>query len=141
MKSSVISVIYGFAEKALKDAFGAEAVIFADLIPNDGEGVCMRHDPAPAAARNFSDGSRTLQWNLTFYARRRKSEEARDWAKAITDFLNGAELAAENGTVVNCEAATLPQFVGVDEKGLTTYAAAITASYLEEGEGDGFPFE
>ena len=132
MQLNVADIICGFVENALTLPF----TIYADMIPEaETDGACIRHDPAPAAERRHLDGSRLLAWNLTFYIRCRKSDEARNYAKAITDALD--ETTIHNGATdpdIDCMAATLPQFIGIDEKGFTTYSAAITCTYTQEAE-------
>ncbi|MCM1218944.1 MAG: hypothetical protein NC548_31060 [Lachnospiraceae bacterium] len=139
MKLNVAEIICKSVENALTPPFP----IYADTMPDaDKDCACLRHDPAPAAEMRFADGSRLLKWNLTFYIRCGNAEAARDGAKAMTDLLEGAAITdPETGTRIDTEAATLPQFIGVDDKGKTTYGAAVTASYLEESEGEAFPFD
>lgn len=137
MKSGVAEAVCAWVE----DSLGLPFKIYCDLIPDeDGSGACIRHDPTPAAERRFCDGSRLVSWNLAFYVRERDAAAAREHAKAIVDRLDGARITCADGTEAYCEAATLPQFIDVDAKGFTTYSAAITASYSEESEAEGFPF-
>lgn len=89
----------------------------------------------------YCDDSRLVSWNLAFYVRERDAGAAREHAKAMVDRLDGARITSDNGTEIYCEAATLPQFIDTDAKNFTTYSAAITASYSEEGDADAFPFD
>lgn len=106
--------------------------VYNDLIPYaDKDGAALRHDPAPAAQQRYIDGSRRVQWNLTYYIRCKSAEKAREYAYSIPDALDGVEIEGDETDII-VEALTLPQFIGKDEKGFTTYSAAITCSYLEE---------
>ena len=102
--------------------------VYNDLIPYaDKDGAALRHDPAPAAEKRYIDGSRQIKWNLTYYIRCKHAEDAYN----ITSALDGVEIEGE-AVDITCEALTLPQFIGKDDKGFTTYSAAIACSYLEE---------
>lgn len=120
--------------EAVEEALSLPFMIYTDQIPQaDDDGVCLRHDPAPAAQKRYLDGTRLLQWNLTFYVRAKHAEDARAYAKRITDALDEAVIDA-HGTQIYCDAQTLPQYIDTDDKERTTYSAAITARYLEQGE-------
>ena len=106
--------------------------VYNDLIPyTDKDGAALRYDPAPAAQQRYIDGSRLVKWNLTYYIRCKNAGKARDYAYSITSALDGVEIEGDDGDIV-CEALTLPQFIGKDDKDFTTYSAAIACSYLEE---------
>jgi len=106
--------------------------VYNDIIPYaDKDGAALRHDPAPAAQQRYIDGSRLVKWNLTYYIRCKDAEKARDYAYSITSALDGVEIEGEY-VDITCEALTLPQFIGKDDKEFTTYSAAIACSYLEE---------
>ena len=109
------------------------ATIYNDVIPDTAkDAICLRYDPAPAAERRYTDGTRLLKWNLTYYVRNAKQAKARENADKITAALDGAEIYdAESDITIETEAATLPQFVSVDDKNNTVYSAAIVATYLE----------
>lgn len=130
-KSNIAEVISEWVEKALQLPF----TIYCDLIPTaDADGACVRHDPSPAAEKRFSDGSRYVSRNLTFYVRMKNAEQARELSKQITDKLDGATVTSPDGLEIDCEAVTLPQYIDTDSKGLTTYAAAIKCDYYEPAE-------
>lgn len=126
----VANTVCAWVENALSLPF----TIYNDLIPDaESDGACLRHDPAPAAERNFSDRSRLVKWNLTFYVRCLNSKSARDYAKQIIDKLHEAAITdPDTGILIDCEASTLPQFISTDDKKLTTYSAAITCEYMEQ---------
>ncbi len=107
--------------------------IYNDVIPDTAKNaICLRYEPAPAAERRYTDGTRLLKWNLTYYVRNTKQADARALADKITAALDGAEIYdATSGITIETEAATLPQFISVDEKNNTIYSAAIVATYLE----------
>lgn len=107
-----------------------------DVIPDTSDNAaCLRYDPAPAAERRYTDGTRLLKWNLTYYVRNKDRTKARDYAGQITAALDGAEIPDEaSGVVIETEAATLPQFITTDEKNNTIYSAAIVCTYLEPRE-------
>ena len=106
--------------------------VYNDLIPYaDKDGAALRHDPAPAAVKRYIDGSRQIKWNLTYYIRCKRAEDAREYAYRITGALDGREIEGDDADII-LEALTLPQFIGKDDKGFTTYSAAIACSYLEE---------
>ncbi len=106
--------------------------VYNDLIPYaDKDGAALRHDPAPAAQQRYTDGSRFVKWNLTYYIRCKDAEKAREYAYTITSALDGVEIEGED-VDITCEALTLPQFIGKDDKDFTTYSAAIACSCLEE---------
>lgn len=127
-KSNIAEVVSEWVEKALSLPF----TIYCDLIPEaDSDGACVRHDPSPAAEKRFTDGSRLVSWNLTFYVRMKKAEQARELVKQITDKLDGATVISFDGVSIDCEAVTLPQYIDTDSKEYTTYAAAIKCEYLE----------
>ena len=123
-KSNIAEVVSEWAEKALQLPF----TIYCDLIPTaDADGACVRHDPSPAAEKRFSDGSRYVSRNLTFYVRMKNAQQ-------ITDKLDGATVTSPDGLEIDCEAVTLSQYIDTDSKGLTTYAAAIKCDYYEPAE-------
>lgn len=99
-----------------------------------GDAACLRHDPAPAAEKRFTDGSRLVKWNLTYYIRSSNRNKARQYAYDITDALDGASIATSGGVEIDVEAVTLPQFISVDDKNNTLYSAAICCTYLEPEE-------
>lgn len=137
IQSRIAEAVSAWAEKALALPF----TIYCDIIPDaDRDGACIRHDPTPAAERRFSDGSRLVSWNFTFYMRCKDAADAREYAKRTVDALDGITVE-RGGLTIDCEAATLPQFIDTDVKGFTTYSAAIRASCSEENEGELFPFE
>nr|DAX69497.1 MAG TPA: Minor capsid protein [Caudoviricetes sp.] len=130
-KSNIAEVVSEWVEKALSLPF----TIYCDLIPfSDTDGACVRHDPSPAAEKRFTDGSRFVSWNLTFYVRLKNAEQARETAKQITDKLDGATVIRDDGVSIDCEAVTLPQYIDTDSKEYTTYATAIKCEYLEPAE-------
>ena len=107
--------------------------IYNDVIPDTAKNaICLRYEPAPAAERRYTDGTRLLKWNLTYYVRNTKQADARALADKITAALDGAHIYdATSEITIETEAATLPQFISVDEKNNTIYSAAIVATYLE----------
>ncbi len=129
MQLDIVDLICAYVETVLEPPFP----IYADEMPRaEGDCACLRHDPSPAAERLFQDGSRFLRWNLTFHVRCKSAASARGYAKEILDSLEGKTITdPKTGTRVEAEAATLPQFIGVDEKNQTTYSAAIAARYAE----------
>lgn len=121
--------ISAWAETALDLPF----TIFCDMIPDeDTDGACIRHDPTPAAEKRFTDGTRLVAWNFTFYTRCRDAENAREYGKQIVDKLDGATVTSAEGTEIECEAVTLPQFIDTDAKGFTTYSQSVKCTFLEE---------
>lgn len=130
MRLNITDIVSEWVENELELPF----TIYSDLIPDeDNDGACLRHDPAPAAEKRFTDGTRQVTWNLTFYVRCKNSVDALAYAKDITDKLDGATVTSD-GTKIDCEATTLPQFIDMDAKGFTTYSASIKCTYLEELE-------
>jgi hypothetical protein len=110
--------------------------IFNDVIPDTANNAaCLRYDPAPAAERRYTDGTRLLKWNLTYYFRNQNRTLAREYADRVTSQLDGAEIHDEtSGVNIQTEAATLPQFISIDDKNNTIYSAAIVCTYLEPRE-------
>ena len=110
--------------------------IYNDVIPDTiDNAACLRYDPAPAAERRYTDGTRLLKWNLTYYVRNKNRTKAREYADKITAQLDGAEIHdPASGVCIQIEAATLPQFISMDEKNNTIYSAAIVCTYLEPRE-------
>ena len=128
MKSDVAESICQWAEERLELPF----TVFTDIIPDgDKDGACIRHDPAPAAEKRYSDGTRLVSWNLTLFVRCRDCALSRSLAGEITAKLDGAEIETEE-TKIECEATTLPQFIDTDAKGFTTYSASVKCTFLEE---------
>ena len=71
-------------------------IVYNDLIPYaDKDGAALRHDPAPAAEKRYTDGSRLVKWLLTYYLRCKDAEKARDYAYSITSALDGVEIEGE----------------------------------------------
>lgn len=129
MKLKISETISKWVETELDLPF----MIFEDLIPNEEQdGACIRHDPTAAAEKRFSDGTRLVSWNFTFYLRCKNPENAREIGKQIIDRLDGAEIESTDKIRIDCEAVTLPQYIDTDAKGYTTYSASIRCSYLEE---------
>ena len=126
---NVANIVNEWVEEVLDLPF----TISNDVIPDTADNAaCLRYDPAPAAERRYTDGTRLLKWNLTYYVRNKDRSKARDYAGQITAALDGAEIPDEaSGVLIETEAATLPQFISIDEKNNTIYSAAIVCTYLE----------
>lgn len=129
---NVANIVNAWVEEKLDLPF----TINNDVIPDTKDNAaCLRYDPAPAAERRYTDGTRLLKWNLTYYIRNKDRSKAREYASLITAALDGAEIPDEaSGVVIETEAATLPQFITTDEKNNTIYSAAIVCTYLEPRE-------
>ena len=129
---NVANIVNDWIEKKLNLPF----TIYNDVIPDTSDNAaCLRYDPAPAAERRYTDGTRLLKWNLTYYVRNKNRTKAREYADRITARLDGAEIHdATSGVCIQIEAATLPQFISMDEKNNTIYSAAIVCTYLEPRE-------
>lgn len=129
---NVADVVNNWVESKLPLPF----TIYNDVIPDAADNAaCLRYDPAPAAERRYIDGSRMLKWNLTYYIRNKNRSSAREYANRITGMLDGVEIHdEESGVDIYTEAATLPQFISVDEKNNTIYSAAIVCTYMEPRE-------
>lgn len=128
IQSKIAETISAWVESAL----GLPFTVFCDLIPDeDADGACIRHDPTPAAEKRFTDGTRQVSWNFTFYIRCKDSALARECGKKIVDKLDGATIESA-GLKIDCEAVTLPQFIDMDAKGFTTYSASVKCTYSEE---------
>ena len=129
---NVANIVNAWVEEVLNLPF----TINNDVIPDTSDNAaCLRYDPAPAAERRYTDGTRLLKWNLTYYVRNKDRSKARDYAGQITAALDGVEIPdEESGVLIETEAATLPQFITTDEKNNTIYSAAIVCTYLEPRE-------
>jgi hypothetical protein len=129
---NVANIVNAWVEEVLNLPF----TITNDVIPDTKDNAaCLRYDPAPAAERRYTDGTRLLKWNLTYYIRNKDRSKARNYADMITAALDGAEIPdEESGVLIETEAATLPQFISTDEKNNTLYSAAIVCTYLEPRE-------
>lgn len=129
IQSKIAETISAWVESALELPF----TIFCDLIPDeDADGACIRHDPTPAAEKRFTDGTREVSWNFTFYTRCKDAENAREYGKQIVDKLDGATIESADNIQIDCEAVTLPQFIDTDAKGFTTYCESVKCTFLEE---------
>ena len=129
IQSKIAETISAWVENALELPF----TIFCDLIPDeDADGACVRHDPTPAAEKRFTDGTRLVAWNFTFYTRCKDAENAREYGKQIVDKLDGATITSTDNIQIDCEAVTLPQFIDTDAKGFTTYCESVKCTFLEE---------
>lgn len=126
---NVSNIVNDWVEKKLNLPF----TIYNDVIPDTRDNAaCLRYDPAPAAERRYTDGTRLLKWNLTYYVRNKDRTKARNYADEIAAQLDGAEIHdPASGVCIQIEAATLPQFISMDEKNNTIYSAAIVCTYLE----------
>lgn len=129
---NVSNIVNDWIEKKLNLPF----TIYNDVIPDTSDNAaCLRYDPAPAAERRYTDGTRLLKWNLTYYIRNKDRTKARNYADEIAAQLDGAEIHdPASGVCIQIEAATLPQFISMDEKNNTIYSAAIVCTYLEPRE-------
>ena len=129
---NVSNIVNDWIEKKLNLPF----TIYNDVIPGTSDNAaCLRYDPAPAAERRYTDGTRLLKWNLTYYIRNKDRTKARNYADEIAAQLDGAEIHdPASGVCIQIEAATLPQFISMDEKNNTIYSAAIVCTYLEPRE-------
>lgn len=128
IQSRIAETVGAWVEKALELPFK----IYCDIIPDaEADGACIRHDPTPAAEKRFTDGTRLVAWNFTFYTRCKDAADANEWGKRIVDELDGATVES-GGLKIDCEAVTLPQFIETDAKGYTTYAQSVKCTYLEE---------
>ena len=128
-----ISAVSDIVNKWVETELSLPFTIENDVISTpDGDAACLRYDPAPAAERRYITGERLLKWNLTYYIRSASRTTARGYAYDITAKLDGKTITdSVSGLDVDVEAGTLPQFIGVDDKGNSTYSAAITCTYLE----------
>lgn len=126
---NVANIINTWVETELSLPF----TIYNDVMPDStGDAACLRHDPAPAAERRYTDGTRLLKWNLTYYVRNKNRTKAREYADRITAKLDGVEITDQaSGAKIECEAQTLPQFISLDDKNNTIYSAAIVCTYLD----------
>ena len=62
-------------------------------------------------SERYTDGTRLLKWNLTYYVRNKNRTKAREYADKITAQLDGVEITDEtSGVCIQTEAATLPRF-------------------------------
>ena len=129
---NVANIVNDWIEKKLNLPF----TIYNDVIQDTSDNAaCLRYDPAPAAERRYTDGTRLLKWNLTYYVRNKNRTKAREYADKITARLDGVEITdGTSGVNIQIEAATLPQFISIDEKNNTIYSAAIVCTYLEPRE-------
>jgi len=129
IQSKIAETISAWVETSLELPF----TIYCDLIPEENaDGACVRHDPTPAAEKRFTDGTRVVAWNFTFYTRCKNAENAREYGKQIVDKLDGATIESTDSIQIDCEAVTLPQFIETDAKGFTTYAESVKCTFLEE---------
>lgn len=129
IQSKIAETISEWVENALDLPF----TIYCDLIPDENsDGACVRHDPTPAAEKRFTDGTRLVAWNFTFYTRCKDAAQAREYGKQIVDKLDSATVTSAEKIKINCEAVTLPQFIDTDAKGFTTYAESVKCTFLEE---------
>ena len=126
---NVASIVNEWVENKLSLPF----TIYNDVIPDTANNAaCLRYDPAPAAEKRYTDGTRLLKWNLTYYVRNENRTTAREYADTITAKLDGVTITdEESGITIDIEAATLPQFISADDKNNTIYSAAIVCTYLE----------
>ena len=101
------------------------ATIYNDVIPdNANDAICLRYDPAPAAERRYQDGTRLLKWNLAYYVRNKKRENAFKLAGDITAKLDGAEITdATSGLTVQVRGADAPAIYRRKTKKTTQYIA------------------
>ena len=116
---NVANIVNDWIEKKLNLPF----TIYNDVIPDTSDNAaCLRYDPAPAAERRYTDGTRLLKWNLTYYVRNKNRTKAREYADKITARLDGVEITdGTSGVNIQIEAATLPQFISIDEKNTTLH--------------------
>ena len=129
IQSKIAETLSEWVENALDLPF----TIYCDLIPDENaDGACVRHDPTPAAEKRFTDGTRLVAWNFTFYTRCKNAAQAREYGKQIVDKLDGATVTSAEEIKIDCEAVTLPQFIDTDAKGFTTYAESVKCTFLEE---------
>lgn len=129
IQSKIAETISEWVENALDLPF----TIYCDLIPDENaDGACVRHDPTPAAEKRFTDGTRLVAWNFTFYTRCKNAAQAREYGKQIVDKLDGATVTSAEEIKIDCEAVTLPQFIDTDAKCFTTYAESVKCTFLEE---------
>lgn len=125
---NIASAIAQWAE----ETFSLPITIYVDEIPEtESDCACLRYDPAPAAERRFTDGTRLLSWNLTLYTRCKNAQDALFYAQDITEKLDGASVECNEKVTADCEAVTLAQFIDIDAKGYTMYSASIKCTYLE----------
>ncbi len=129
IQSKIAETISEWVENALDLPF----TIYCDLIPDENaDSACVRHDPTPAAEKRFTDRTRLVAWNFTFYTRCKDAAQAREYGKQIVDKLDGATVTSAEEIKIDCEAVTLPQFIDTDAKGFTTYAESVKCTFLEE---------
>lgn len=129
IQSKIASTISEWVEEALELPF----MIYCDIIPDeDADGACVRHDPTPAAEKRFTDETRLVAWNFTFYTRSKDAAQAREYGKQIVDKLDGATIESPENMKIDCEAVTLPQYIDTDAKGYTTYCESVKCTFLEE---------
>lgn len=127
--SKLIEAVCAYAQEAA----GLPFTLYADAIPTDaGDAGCVRCAPAAASERRYIDDSKLVRWQLSVYVRCIAQDEARQYALAVCDVLDGKELTLDDGVVVRCEAISLPQWLEADQKGATYYLAAFSTEYLQD---------
>ena len=127
---NISNIINEWVEQVLRLPFTIENDQITD---ETKDGACLRYDPAPAAERRYGDDTRLISWNMTYYIRCKKAAKARAYAYDITNRLDGETIPdPDTQTKLEIEAQTTPQFIEKDDKGFTTYSAAIVCTYLEE---------
>lgn len=128
MKSDVANTLCAYLEANI----GLPFTVYIDLIPTDEEGMCIRHDPAPASVKRFIDGTSLVSWNFSIYARTKDASMARQLVGAVIVSVDELRIKDADGVTIDCEAVSLPQFIDTDAKGLTTYTASFKATYTDE---------
>lgn len=127
--SKLIDSVCSYAQEKA----GLPFALYADVIPTEaGDCGCVRCAPAEASERRYIDNSKWVKWQLSVYVRCKAQAEARQYALAVCDALDGVKLTLDDGAVVLCEAQSLPQWLEADSKGATYYLAAFSAEYLQD---------
>ena len=105
----------------------------AEGVFEDRNEVLCRYEPSAAKVQEYIDGSKKVSQSLGFYARCKKSTDARNFLQWIVDSIDEKEFLAE-GVRTYCECLSLPQFISVDERGFTTYSMSVNTTFYEENK-------
>lgn len=105
-----------------------------DAFTGASDEVMVRNDPSQAVERRYMDGSRSGQFQFSYYAKSMVQETARQQLDAIVDALNLPSFTDISGTLsAQITVVTSPAFVSKSENLESIYTAGFRLDYIKGG--------
>lgn len=105
------------------------ANIYQDFFQPDSDGIMCRHDPSTAKETKYLDGSSVGVQNISYYARSRDGQKAREQLDTFLSVLDLQEYEITTGLFITVEAVTNTAFVSKMDSGEFVYTCSLKIEY------------